>query len=116
VAALIVEPPMCRAVGTPKGGATMAQDDVPEFYIDQFRVTCSAVGSAMTFGLNPPHPSPGQSEMARDTVRIRMSLEHAKIMAMLLRRQLKSYEEQFALEIPLPRQVYNNLGLSQEDW
>ena len=94
----------------------MPDPEIPEFYIDQFRVTCSAVGSAMTFGLNPPHPNPAQSQMPRDTVLLRMSLEHAKIMAMLLKRQLKAYEEQFAVTIPIPRQVYNGLGLSQEDW
>jgi hypothetical protein len=94
----------------------MPDDDIPEFYIDQFRVTFTAVGGAMTFGLNPPHPNPGQSQMARDTVRLRMSLEHAKLMTMLLKRQLKAYEEQFAVTIPIPRQVYNGLGLSEEDW
>jgi hypothetical protein len=45
-----------------------------------------------------------------------MSLEHMKVMAMLLKRQLKAYEEQAASPINIPRQVYNGLGLSQEDW
>jgi hypothetical protein len=35
---------------------------------------------------------------------------------MLVKRQLKAYEEQSASPINVPRQVYNNMGLSQEDW
>jgi hypothetical protein len=52
----------------------------------------------------------------RDLATVRMSLEHMKVMAMLLKRQLKAYEEQAASPINIPRQVYNGLGLSQEDW
>jgi len=89
---------------------------IPEFYIDQFRVTLGAFGAAMTFGVSDPHPNPGQIQPAQDTVRLRMSLEHAKVMAMLLKRQIKAFEEQTAISINIPRQVYNGLGLSQEDW
>jgi hypothetical protein len=91
-------------------------DEVPEFYIDQFRVTVAPFGGAMTFGLNDPHPSPGQTQPPKDTVRLRMSLEHMKAMVMLMKRQLKAYEEQAMSPINIPRQVYNNMGLSQEDW
>jgi hypothetical protein len=91
-------------------------EPIPEFYIDQFRVTVGPFGGAMTFGLSDPHPSPGQIQPPQDTVRIRMSLEHMKVMAMLMKRQVKAYEEQTASPVNIPRQVYNNMGLSQEDW
>ncbi len=94
----------------------MADSELPEFYVDQFRMTAGVYDIAMTMGLNPPHPSPGQGEVARDTVRIRMSLEHAKIFAMIMKRQLKAFEEQAQISINIPRQVYNGLGLSSEDW
>jgi hypothetical protein len=58
----------------------------------------------MTFGLSDPHPSPGQIQPPQDTVRLRMSLEHMKVMAMLIKRQLKAYEEQAAAPINIPRQ------------
>lgn len=70
----------------------------------------------MTFGLSDPHPSPNQMQPPQDTVRLRMSPEHMKVMTMLLKRQLKAFEEQSGVPINIPRQVYNGLGLSQEDW
>jgi hypothetical protein len=91
-------------------------DPIPEFYIDQFRVTVSPFGGAMTFGLSDPHPSPGQIQPQQDTVRLRMSLEHMKVMVMLVKRQIKNYEEQMAAPINIPRQVYNGMSLSEEDW
>jgi hypothetical protein len=46
-----------------------------------------------------------------------MSLEHAKVMAIILRKQLKQFEEQLGAEIALPLQVYQQLGVSpKEDW
>jgi len=89
--------------------------DVPDFYTDSFRVTFGPFGSAMTFGLNPPHPSPGQQELPRDVVRLRMSLEHVKVMTMILKRNLKAYEDQMGV-ITIPREVFRGLGLSPEDW
>jgi len=94
----------------------MAGSEVPDFYADQFRVNVAPFGCAMTFGLSDAHPSPGQMQPAQDIARIRMSLEHLKVMTMLLKRQLKAYEEQSSAPINIPRQVYNSLGLSQEDW
>jgi len=44
-----------------------------------------------------------------------MSLEHTKIIAMMLRKQLKNWERE-NVEIAIPHSVYNGLGLSQEDW
>jgi hypothetical protein len=94
----------------------MAEPDLPEFYVDQFRITFGAYGVAITFGLSAPHPTPGQVQPAEDLVRLRMSLEHVKVMTMILKRQVKNFEEQTSATINIPRAVYNGLGLSQEDW
>lgn len=91
-------------------------DEIPEFYVDQFRVSFGPFGGAMTFGLNPPHPNPGQVQPAQDVVRVRMSLEHGKVMAMILKRQLKAFEERAGAPIHIPQQIYNGMGLSREDW
>ena len=91
--------------------------DIPEFYVDQVILNVAPFGTAMTFGLGPPHPSPGQTPPAQEVVRIRMSLEHAKVLAILLKRQLKAFEEQGQVTINIPRIVYRAMGLSeQEDW
>jgi hypothetical protein len=46
-----------------------------------------------------------------------MSPEHAKVMAIILRRQLKDFEEQLGKAIPIHPHVSQQLGLSpMEDW
>ena len=89
---------------------------VPEYYVDSFRLTSGAYGVTMTFGISPPHPSPGQPTPAKDLVILRMSLEHAKVMAMVLRRNLKNHERQTGAAINLPPQLYAQLGIAMEDW
>lgn len=89
--------------------------DVAEFYVDQFRMNVNPYGAAITFGLASPNPTTGQSQV-QDTVILRMSLEHMKVMAMILRKNLKGYEEQLQAPINLPRSILNQMGLSNEDW
>ena len=94
----------------------MPDPEIPEFYVDQFRMGASPYGAAITFGLASAHPTTGQAQV-HDTVLLRMSLEHAKVMAMILKKNLKAYEEQhLQAPISLPRQILNQMGLSQEDW
>ena len=48
---------------------------------------------------------------------MRMSVEHAKVLAILLKKQVKVYEQQLGTEVPLHPQLYTQLGLSRtEDW
>jgi hypothetical protein len=89
-------------------------EGVPDLYIDQCRINVAPFGGSVTCGLSSANAAPGQTQV-RDVVTLRMSLEHMKVLAMLLKRQLKTYEEQ-AGNINIPRQVYNSLALSPEDW
>jgi hypothetical protein len=106
---------LARTPRAPRRTTVATDPEVPEFYVDQFTVTAGTYGLAMTFGLTPPHPAPGQTIPPREIVRLRMSLEHAKVMAMILRRQLKRYEEEMA-PINLPMKLASSLGISPEDW
>lgn len=90
-------------------------DDLPEFYVDQFRMNVSPYGAAITFGLASPNPTTGQAQV-HDTVLLRMSLEHMKVMAIILKKNLKAYEEQTQAPINIPRAILNQMGLSPEDW
>ncbi|MBA7674880.1 hypothetical protein ES703_83105 [subsurface metagenome] len=92
------------------------ENDLPEVYSDSFRFTVHPYGVAFTFGTNVPHPSPGKVTPGKDSLVLRMSLEQAKVLAMMLRRNLKNYELQNSLEIALPSQLYTQLGIAQEDW
>jgi len=88
----------------------------PDVYADQFLVTTTIWGVAMSFSKLPPHPSPGQAPQPMVQAVVRTSLQHAKVMAMLMRKQLKQWERDQAIEIQLPHDVYNQLGISPEDW
>ena len=94
----------------------MDEDKPVEIYTDAFRFTVQPYGVNFTFGLNKPHPDAGKPPDADDTLVLRMSLENAKILAMLLRRNLKGYERTNSIEIALPPQIYTQLGVAREDW
>jgi len=88
--------------------------EVPEFYADAVEINLTMPWTvALTFALRSTDAERKPSPVAR----IRMSPEHAKVTAMILRRQLKRYEKESGSEISLPADVYSKLGLvSFEDW
>ncbi len=92
------------------------EPEVPEFYVDQFLISTNQFGAAITFGLSPAHPSPGKLEKPTERVRLRMSLEHVKVMAMLVKQHLKNYEANADVQIQVPYEVIKQLGLADEQW
>lgn len=86
-----------------------------DIYTDQFNVTTNPYGVTFLLQRTPALPQPGQSVNESLGV-MRMSLEHAKVFAMLLRRQLKAHEEEAGFPIRVMPQIMNSLGLSEEDW
>jgi hypothetical protein len=92
-------------------------DDIPDVYADQFQMNQSAYGLTLVFGAVPSTAGgPGPVIMEKRAV-VRMSLEHAKILAMVLRKNLKQYElEHLGESIPLPRNVLQPMNLSLDDW
>lgn len=95
----------------------MITDDqgAPEVYADGVQFGLSPFTAIMQFTMQPAGQT-GTLPPIKVAV-VRMSLEHAKVMAIILRRQLKSYEENLGQPIPLAPQLYQQLGISrQEDW
>ena len=88
----------------------------PDVYADQFLVSANTYGVALSFSKTPPYPVPGQAPQLETQVIVRMSLQHAKVMALLLRKHLKTWERETGVEIAIPHEVLNQLGLSAEDW
>ena len=87
----------------------------PVVYSDGIQIGVSPFTVTLGFTL-APQAQPG-TQAATPVATVRMSLEHAKVMAIILRRQLKQFEEQLGTDIPLPTQVYQQLGVSpKEDW
>ena len=92
------------------------ENGLPDIYTDSFRFTVGPYGVAFTFGTKEPHPSPGKVTPGKDLLVLRMSLEQAKVLTMMLRRNLKNYEDTNGIEIALPAQMYTQLGIAHEDW
>ena len=97
----------------------MAGDEnaIPDIYADNMQITTGVYGVNITFGLSEPHPSVGGVvQPPAEKVRIRMSLQHAKVVAMLLRQHLKNYELNTGTSIQIPQNVYTGVGVAEEDW
>lgn len=92
--------------------------DIPDFYADRMRLTVTVFGVNISFGLGNPHPERDNSDLVDvlELVRVRMSLEHAKIMAMILKKQIKIYESQNETEVAIPKQILEALDLKNEKW
>ena len=88
-------------------------DNSVEVYSDSVQFGISPFTVALAFGM--ANPQMGQAPLKVATVR--MSLEHAKVMAILLRKQLKQFEESMGTDIPLHPQLNQQLGISRhDDW
>lgn len=93
--------------------------DIPDFYADRVRLTVTVFGVNISFGLGNPHPEQGNLEGVLDVlenVRVRMSLEHAKVLAMILKKQIKVYESKNDTQVAIPRSVLEALNLTDETW
>jgi hypothetical protein len=89
--------------------------DEPVLYSDGIQVGISPFTVTLGFTV-APQAQPG-TQAPIPVATIRMSLEHAKLMAIILRKQLKQFEQQLGQDIALPHPVYQQLGLSaREDW
>jgi len=92
-------------------------DGVPDIYCDQFSLAMTPYGIAITFSRSPSSPSPMQPVPGEPQAVVRMSLEHLKVLTMLLRRNLRQYElEQLGDTIRVPRAILSQMSLSEEDW
>lgn len=92
------------------------EEGVPEFYSDVLDFTLNPYSVAITFGLSQRRQAQGKPTPADDQVVVRMSLQQAKVLSMLLRRTLSAYERENRLEVALPSGVYTQLGVAREDW
>lgn len=91
--------------------------DPTDVYSDQFQLTVSPYGSVINFSLShPTPPAPGSMPQSEKQVSVRMSLEHLKVMAFILARQLRRYERDTGVNVQVPTEVLNALQIGPEDW
>ena len=87
-------------------------DEMQEYFSDTFETHVNPWSAAVTFGMRATR----ETEDHRYKVRMRMPLQLAKALAVMLLRQIRSYEQQTQTDIDLPRQVLDTLGIPPEDW
>ena len=87
-------------------------EQIPEYYSDIFTVSTNPWGMSITFGLSASKPGAQSHEICT----VRVSHETAKVISMMLRNQLKTYERETDTKIALPNKVLNDLSIAPEDW
>jgi hypothetical protein len=88
-----------------------------DVFSDQFQLTVGPYGCTVSFMMSPATPPvPGSMPQAERLASVRMSLEHLKVMAFMLRRQLMQYERGTGTKIQLPLDILNSLQIGPEDW
>jgi len=87
-------------------------DEIQEVFSDIFSIHINPWASALTFGLRAVQ----KGEQDKYNIRIRMSLEQVKALAVILRRAVREYEEKTQTKIDLPKDLLNQLGIGPEDW
>ena len=90
------------------------EQEVPEFYSDQFMISGGPYGMVLNFRRS--HPEPGPGKLPETVGRVWMSYEHIKTMAFVLARQVKKIERDGGVSYPVPAKVLSELGIGVEDW
>ena len=81
---------------------------LPEYYTDSVNFSTNLYGFMLEFGVMQAQDAP-----PRGVVKVRMSPQHAKIMSLLLRKNVQEYERRIGTII-LPDGLYQELGISDE--
>ncbi len=82
---------------------------IPELYSNVVRLTTNNYGTTILFGLARPMALEGEAGIARPVCSMFMSPSHAKTLFLLLRHQLRTYEEDWG-EIPVPDNIAERYG------
>jgi hypothetical protein len=90
-----------------------AQLDV---YSDQFTVSVGPYGASLSFALSPAHSDPASPQLPQRMATIRTSVEHLKIMAIVINRHVKKMESEMGVSFPVPIQLLAQMGISKQDW
>ena len=87
--------------------------DIEERFADIIGVHSNAWSTSINFGLRSTRPT---EEPDKFNVRVRVPLTTAKVLAILILRQIRDQEQTFGITIDLPPPVLEGLGIPPEDW
>jgi hypothetical protein len=95
-----------------------APSGIPDIYFDGVQIMVSPFDIVLQLTEKSPVPGAGgKPQDVRTVAYTRTSLEHAKVIAILLRKIIKTHEDQIGGPIHLHPQVLQALGISpKEDW
>ena len=83
-----------------------------EEFSDVFEIHINPFSAAITFGHRATRPEDDDHY----TTRMRMPLQQAKALAVMLLRQIRQYERQMKVEIELHQVMLDGLGIAADDW
>ncbi|HEY3082998.1 MAG TPA: DUF3467 domain-containing protein [Chloroflexota bacterium] len=96
------------------GFSVVAERTVPDYYADSAAFEITVYSVVVEFGqVQKPPPGFKGRIPHRPRVRIAMSPQHAKVMAKLMVKNMKAYEQEVG-EIVLPDVLYRELGIEKE--
>ena len=95
---------------------------IPEFYADLVQIALGEAGIFLGFRAispleitSPEEDDPDSLEIAPLRAIVRLSPENAKVFAIMLKRSLKTYEDE-AGPIPLPREFMEIYTSDTDEW
>lgn len=93
------------------------EDEIADIYCDGVQMGMTPFDVMLWLMQRPPSiGAPGTEVKPIHVGTIRMSLEHAKVLAIMLRKNLKDYEDNTG-KIPMHPDLMKKLGISkEEDW
>jgi hypothetical protein len=88
-------------------------EEIPEYYTDSVNFMTNIYSFMVEFGAQQPNPEGLEPPPPRPLVRVKMSPHHAKIMSLMLRKQVREYETRIGTII-LPTELFQSLGISDD--
>jgi len=97
-----------------RGGGAMSEPF--DVYADAFLVTITPFGANLSFERRDAHPSPNAPPSMTRLGTVRMSVEHLKVITMMVRNQIRLAESQSGIRFDVDTGVLSQLRIAREDW
>lgn len=90
-------------------------------YSDQFGMSINALGAALVFGTTGVHElsDAASADVAlppQTNAIVRLSLEHTKLIALIMQRQLRLFETDSGVSIQVSTEVLGKLNITPGQW
>lgn len=86
--------------------------EMSEVFSDTFEMQLSPWSAVISFG----NRAMKSGENNKFSTRVRMPLQQAKVLGVLVLRNVRQYEEKTNTDIDLPKEVLEQLNIPFEDW